>query len=411
MAGATSVARDQALATPAEVRSAVLAAIQPLAPRPVKLAEAAGLVLAEPLVAPFALPPFDNAAMDGFALRSADTRDAPRTLRVVGAALAGRPATVRVAAGEAAWIATGAMLPAGADAVVPVEDATVAGEGAVVEGAIEPGQHVRKAGEDIRQGTVVLEAGTILGPGQLAAAAAFGRDELLVIPRPRVAIVPTGDELRHAGEGLGPGQIYDSVSTPLSALIAEAGPVPVVRPVAPDDEGALLEAVRGAAEVADAVLTVGGVSIGQRDLVRSLREGAHVTTFGVALRPARPFAFGRAFGVPLFGLPGNPAAALAAFEELVRPALLALMGKRPDVRPTVPATLTEGLSQMPGRLHLVRVEVWREEDGLRTRPAGKQGAGMIHSLARAQGWAVVPPEVGELPAGSVVEVRLLVDVR
>jgi molybdopterin molybdotransferase len=411
MPGTASVVRDQALATPAEVRSVVLASIRPLAPRLAKLAEAAGLVLAERLVAPFALPRFDNAAMDGFAVRSTDTRDAPCTLRVVGASLAGRPATVRVAAGEAASIATGAMLPQGADAVVPVEDVTLTPEGVLVEVPADAGRHVRKVAEDIRQGAVVLEPGTILGPGQLAAAAAFGREDLLVIPRPRVAIVPTGDELRRAGEELGPGQIYESVSAPLSVLIAEAGAVPVVRTSVRDDEAALQEAVSSAADVADAIVTVGGASMGQRDLIRGLQGGARVTTFGVALRPARPFAFGRAFGVPLFGLPGNPAAALAAFEELVRPALLAVMGKRPELRPSVPARLTEGLSQVPGRLHLVRVEVWREEGGLRARPAGKQGAGMIHSLARAQGWAVVPPEVDELPPGSVIEVRLLVDVR
>jgi molybdopterin molybdotransferase len=404
------VVQDQGLVSPAEVRAEVLAAMRPLAPRAVELDEAAGLVVAVPLRAPFALPLFDNAAMDGFAIRSADTGSRLARLRVTGSAYAGRPFGAAVGPGEAVSIATGAMLPDGADAVVAVEDVATEGDRILVIEPIEPGHHVRKAGEDVEGRAVVLPAGTILGPGQIAAAAAFGLRELPVHPRPRVAIVPTGDELRSPGDRLGPGQIFESVSAPLSALVAEAGGLPIRRGVAPDDEAGLEEAVRGAAETADVVLTVGGVSRGERDLIRRLHRNASVRSYRVALRPARPFAFGEASGVPLFGLPGNPAAALASFEEFVRPALLALMGRRAEVRTSVRAAFAEPFQQKPGRLHLVRVEVWREGGSYRARPAGRQGAGMIHSLARAQGWAVVPPEVEKLPAGSEIEVRLLVDV-
>jgi molybdopterin molybdotransferase len=409
MKRSASAVRDSDLVSPADVRAAVVATIHPLAPRAVKLDEAAGLVLAERLVAALDLPPFDNAAMDGFAVRSSDTENAPSTLDIVGSAFAGQPSVSALAAGQAISIATGAMLPPGADSVVPIEDVTVRASRVLVHQAVRPGHHVRRTGEDIAAGAVVLEAGRILGPGQLAAVAAFGRAEITVHPRPRVAILPTGDELRRPGERLGPGQVYESVSAPLAALVGEVGAVPQVRPVARDDEAALSTAVENAAMGADAVISVGGVSLGDRDLIRTL--GSEVRTFQVALRPARPFAFGTAFGVPLFGLPGNPAAALAAFEELVRPAILALMGRHPDVRPAVRATLTEPFAQHPGRLHLVRVEVWRDPSGLRARPAGRQGSGMIHSLAGAQGWAVIPPEVETLPAGSELEVRLLVDVR
>jgi molybdopterin molybdotransferase len=410
MPRAAPAVRNQDLVSPAEVRAEVLAAIRPLAPRAVELADAAGLVLAAPLRAPFALPQFDNAAMDGFAVRSADTRARPATLRVIGSAYAGKPFGGTIGGGEAVSIATGAMLPQGADAVVAAEDVAAEGDHVLVIQPIERGHHVRRAGEDIEGGATVLVAGTILGPGQIAAAAAFGLREIAVYPRPRVAIVPTGDELRPSGQRLGPGEIYESVSVPLSILIADVGGLPIHRGVAPDDETGLEEAVRGAAGAADTVLTVGGVSRGERDLIRRLHRGASVRSYQVALRPARPFAFGEASGVPLFGLPGNPAAALASFEEFVRPALLALMGRRAEVRTTVRAILSDPFEQRPGRLHLVRVEVWRERGGFRARPAGRQGAGMIHSLARAQGWAVVAPDVERLPAGSEIEVRLLVDV-
>ena len=201
------------------------------------------------------------------------------------------------------------------------------------------------------------------------------------------------------------------MSAPLSLLLRELGAVPCEWPPVPDDGEGLLEALREASAGADVVLTVGGASMGERDAVHALARAGAVEAIRVALRPAKPFVLGRIFGVPLFGLPGNPAAALAAFEELVRPAVLALMGRDPAPRTPAVATLREPLRQPPGRLHLIRVEVWRHEGKLWARPAGSQGAGMIHSLARANAWAVIPAAVEELAAGTEVEVRLLTDLR
>ncbi len=388
-----------------------MAAVGPLPVERLPLIEAAGLALAEPLVAPFDLPRFANAAMDGFAVRSRDTGRAPVRLRVVDRAFAGRPAGTAVGPGQAVAIATGAVMPPGADAVVRVEDVQENGDLVLVRTPVPLGEHLRLPGEDVAAGSTVLEAGAVMGPGQVAAAAALGFATVAVHRRPRVAVVPTGDEVRPPGSPIGPGEVYDAVSPALVLLLQEAGAVARSCGVAPDEPGGLLEALRGASRGMDAMITVGGVSMGQRDLVRSIGEAGDVAALNVALRPAKPFAVGHVFGVPLFGLPGNPASALAAFEELVRPAILAMMARPPLVRPAVRAELAEPVRQPPGRLHLLRAEVWREGGRLLTRPAGLQGAGMIHSLARASGWAVIPAEFEELPAGAEVEVRLLVEPR
>lgn len=395
------------LLDPAALRRRLLAAVRPLPPRPVPLVEAAGLVLAEDLVAPFDLPRFPNAAMDGFAVRSEDAAPGAR-LRVAGEAPAGHPSGAPVGPGEAVTIATGGAVPEGADAVVPVEEVEREGAEVVLRAAVRRGANVRAAGEDLREGQVVVPAGTVLGPGQVAAAAALGRAEVVVHPRPRAAVLPTGDEVRAGGEPLGPGQVYDCVSAPLAVLLREVGAEPRLRGAIPDRAEDLASAVREAAAAADLVLTIGGVSAGEWDLVGRLGPG-EVRSVRLALRPAKPFAYGEAFSVPLYGLPGNPASALAAFEELVRPVLLAMMGKPPAPRPSARAVLAEPLEQRPGRHHLVRARVWREGGRLRARPAGRQGAGMIHSLAAANAWAVVPAEVAALPAGAEVEVRLLAE--
>jgi molybdopterin molybdotransferase len=398
---------NEGLLPPEEMRRRLLGQIEPLPPRTVPVAQASGLVLAEDLRASFQLPRFTNAAMDGFALRSADTTDAPARLQVIGRASAGAPASLAVGPGEAIAIATGAAMPEGADAVVPVELVEPDSDTVVVTVAVSPGRHVRAAGEDVQAGVVVLEAGIQLGAGQLSAAAALGRTALLVHPRPRVSVLPTGDEVRPPEATLGPGEVHEAVGAPISALLSELGAVPLVRPIAPDDPQALESAVRDAATDADAVVTVGGVSMGHRDPVRAI-EG--ITAYGLALRPAKPFAFGLVDGVPLFGLPGNPAAALVAFEELVRPAILRMLGRPPRLRPATMGTLAESVRQSPGRFHLVRVEVWREEGRLMVRPAGREGAGMVHSLARARGWMEMAADVGRLSAGAQVRVRLLGDV-
>jgi len=393
--------------SPESVRAEILRSIEPLPPASVPLADAAGLILAEPVLTPSDLPRFDNAAMDGFAVLASDTIASPSRLRLVGSAAAGTPTVLRVETGQAVAISTGAVLPRGADAIVPLEETQIAGGHLLLKRPAEPGQYVRRAGEDLRTGDLLLPAGRELGPGQLAAMAAVGANSALVQPRPRVAIVPTGDEVRLPGEVLGAGQVYDAVTIPLLALIEEVGATGRGQPVAPDDPASLRRAVRAAAEEADAILTVGGVSVGRRDLIATLGRPGEVRVYRLALRPAKPFAFGAVFGVPLFGLPGNPASALVAFEELVRPALLLMMGKAPTVRASLRATLFEPIPRVPGQLHMVRVGLWHEGGKVWARPAGLQGAGIIHSLARADGWAVVPSGRSPLPAGARVDVRPL----
>lgn len=397
------------LVPPEEVRAYAVGLVRVTPAEPIPLADAGGLVLTEVLTAPFGLPRFDSAAMDGFAVRSADTSSAPVRLREVPGSYAGHAPQGSVRRGDAAPIGTGAAIPPGADAVVRVEDTEAVGAEVLVRSAVEPGADIRRSGEDVPEGTKVLAPGAVLGPGQIAAAAAFGFESVMVRRRPRIAVVPTGDEIVPPGGPAGPWQSYDAVSAPVCVLLREAGAEPSLHAVVPDHPESIGTALLRAAADSDAIVTVGGASMGRRDLIRGLAAGSEVEAFRVALRPAKPFVCGRVFGVPLLGLPGNPASALAAFEEFVRPAVLAMMGRHPSLRPTVAATLTEPLRQRPGRLHLARVDVWSSEHGLMARSAGPQSSGMIGSLARAQGWAVVPAEVEELPAGARVDVRLMVE--
>jgi len=395
------------LIQPQALRQLILGEIDALRPRRLALAEVNGLVLAAPVVAGSNLPRFSNAAMDGFAVQASDTAVTPAVLRIVGSSLPGAPCDLPVAPGEAVAISTGAMMPEGADSVVPIELAEVTGSELTLAFNVAPGIHVRLEGEDVRDGQVVIDCGTEVGPGQLVAAAALGIDEVLVHPRPRVAILPTGDEVRTAGSRLGPGEIYDALSIALEALVTEAGGKASLQPPAPDDRAALIRMLHEAALGADAIITVGGASAGERDLIRSLEGPVRLRPYQVALRPARPFGFGTAFDKPLFALPGNPASALAAFEELVRPALRSMMGKPPARWPRHTAVLTESIPHEPGYVHLVRVQVWREGSRLLARSSGRQGAGMVHSLAKANAWAVIPADSNELAAGKEVYVRML----
>ena len=397
------------LVAPEVLLEVMLAGLGPLAPRPVPTAEAAGRVLAEPLVAPFDLPRFANSAMDGFALAWDDVQRCPARLTVVGRSLAGEPWPGTLHRGQAVAIATGAGVPAGADTVVPVEMAEVEGGQVVVRSGVRRGSHVRCAGEDVVMGTPVIASGCMIGPGQLAACAALGIRELVVHPAPAVAIVPTGSEVRASGSCLGPADVYDAVSLPVSALLRELGARPLPFPPVPDDRLALLGALKRAAAEADLIITVGGVSAGERDFVRTLNSAGKVQGYRVALRPAKPFAFGTMYGRRLIGLPGNPVAALAAFEVLGRPVVLRLLGRQPGPRPAVAAALSHALLQEPGPVRLIRMQVWWEAGRLRARVAGHQGAGMLHSLAAANAWARMPQGIAEVPAGSAIEVELLAD--
>ena len=404
----TTAALGEPLASVEEVTALIAATVKVLPAATLPLAQAAGRVLAEAVCAPMPLPRFDNAAMDGYTVRAADvagaTEGAPVMLRLVAPSVAGQAMPPRLPAGHACPIATGAPLPAGADAVVMLEHA-VERDGEVLVGRpVDRGRHVRRRGEDVPAGSELLHAGQVLTAGQLVAAAALGRTALAVRRPPRVTTVLTGTEVVSPGRPLGGNQVFDAVGPALQALLAHAGCGTATLGPIDDDPSLLAATLLDAAAGSDAVITVGGASVGRRDhLKQVLRDHGELHTWRVALRPAKPFVFGAIAGTPLFGLPGNPASALAAYEVFVRPALLAMQGRRDD-RLRLQAELTESFSQAPGRLHLVRAHCWARADRHLVRPVGAQGAGMVHALAAANAWMVVPAEVDHLPAGALVEV-------
>lgn len=352
----------------------------------------AGCVLGEDARAATDLPPFDSSAMDGFAVRAADT---PGELTVVGESAAGSPADRVLGAGEAITISTGAVVPQGADAVVPVERTT----GDVVVERVEVGSSVRPRGGDIRAGDLVLAEGTEIRAAQLAALAAAGIATVRCARAPRVAVLSTGTELRRPGDRLGPGEIYESNALMLAAQLADAGAEPFVLDAVPDDEGALRSALEHALEH-DVVLTSGGVSVGPHDLVRpTLAElGAEEVFWRVAVKPGKPVAFAVRGDTLVFGLPGNPVSSLVGFELFVRPALRALRGSA-DPRPAYrQATLAATVRRDPGRDELMRA---RFVDGA-LEPIAGQGSHMIARAALAEALVRIPHGDGEVAAGTQV---------
>jgi molybdopterin molybdotransferase len=370
----------------------VLARVTPLESEEVPVGEAAGRVLAAPAAAVTDLPPFDSSAMDGYAVRAADT---PGRLTVVGHSAAGRPEARALGVGEAIVISTGAVVPADADAVVPVERT----RGEVEVEAVVPGDNIRPRGGDVRAGEVVAAAGTRLGPPQLGALAAAGIARVRVARRPRVAVLATGSELRAPGEPLGPGEIYESNSVLLSAQIASEGADVTVLPRVADDEAATTEAlVRGLEH--DVLVTSGGVSVGPHDLVRgALAElGVEEVFWRVAARPGKPVAFGVHGRTLVFGLPGNPVSSLVGFELFVRPALRALQGAA-DPRPAyLPGVLAAPRRRNAHRDDLVRAR----RDGDRLVPVTGQESHMIVRSSGADALVLVPRGDGELAAGAQV---------
>jgi molybdopterin molybdotransferase len=408
----------------------MLGGIEPLAAEEVEIASAHGRVLAAPVDSRHTLPPWDNSAMDGFAVRAADvesaTPAAPIRLRVVGEAAAGRLATAAVEPRTAVRILTGAPLPAGADSVVPVEDTDAPA------GAAEPpasvgvmrsariGAHVRRQGSDLRVGDALLAGGTTLDAAALAVATAGGHGTLAVHRRPRVAILASGDELVAPGGSLGPAQIPDSNSVGLAAQAAEAGADVRRLGIAADRLDDVLRLLGKALEWADVVVVSGGVSVGAHDVVKAAFESlGRLELWRVAVQPGKPLAFGRASvardggqaEVLLFGLPGNPVSSFVTFELFVRPVLRRLSGlAATGDRETVRATLAEGVSSDIRRRTFVRVRLEHgaqpaaSGEAWRATVAGGQGSHVLSALAAADGLAIVPEGVGSLAAGAEVDV-------
>ncbi|MGN6221768.1 MAG: molybdopterin molybdotransferase MoeA [Microbacterium sp.] len=399
----------------------VLAAVVPLGTERVALIDAHGRTLREPVRATVDIPVFDNSAMDGFAVRFADVRDAaadaPAVLRVVADLPAGTDADPALGAGEAARIMTGSPVPADADAIVPFEDtegglADSLGEVRVVRAPHGPGVHIRRAGEDARVGAEVLPAGVVLGPLQAAAAAAAGVAEVVVARHPRVAVVSTGSELVAPGEPLRRGQIPESNSVLLAGLAADAGAV-VVRRDTVADEPALLDALL--AEVtapeggaADVVVFSGGVSAGAYEVVKTTL--ARTMSFTkLAMQPGKPQGFGRLpSGVLLFGLPGNPVSAAVSFEVFVRPALLRLQGRTAPDRRVLSLPAAAGWRTPPGRRQYLPATIDRTDPrAWRVRPATSGGSHLAGGLGRAEAYAIVPAEVDAVGEGDLVDVMLI----
>ena len=395
----------------AEARDHVLSRVEALPVRRVGIEQALGLVLAEPVHSAEPIPAFANTAMDGYALQATDTKAAPVTLEVVGTIGAGYDGDLRVGAGQAARIMTGAPIPDGADAVVKVELTSLlegSGDRVSVEASVKPGNHIRHPGEDVAAGERVLEAATEVTPGRVGLLAAVGAYEVAAHPRPRVGVLSTGDELADTAGPLRRGQIRDTNRRALLSLVADAGFDGVDLGIARDDPDDIERAFRAGVADCDAVLSSGGVSMGDFDYVKVvLDQIGDMRWMQIAIKPAKPFAFGIVDDTPVFGLPGNPVSSMVSFELLAKPALRAMAGHPPpDLGPaTVRAISDEELSHRnDGKTHYVRVAATRDQQGvLHVIRSGGQGSHQLAAMTRADALAVVPD-------GTVVDMGDLVDV-
>ncbi len=404
----------------------VLAGIRPLEPVNVPLADAVGSVLAGDLLAPSDVPPLDNSALDGYALRAGDISSAgatnPVELEVIYEQPAGRASDRPVAPGQAVRIMTGAPIPLGADTVVGFEDTDRTDWGRLGSGpassaesrptvcvldAASAGDAVRRAGEDLRRGQIALAAGTVLNSGAIGVAASLGATQLAVHRRPRVAIVPTGDEVVEIDQAPGPGQIRNNHAWALAALVATHGGIPDRRGIVPDEIESVRTALLAAAEQADLLLTIGGVSVGDHDLVKNVIGEHQMDFWRIRMKPGKPLAVGRIAGTPVLGLPGNPVSGLVVFELFGRPLILTLMGRGDVRRPRIAARAHGSIEGDAHRRTYARVAVWRSGGEFHCRATGAQGSGIMSSLALADGLAVIAEGQEEVTDGHLVEVEML----
>lgn len=407
-----------------EAQKRVLSAFESLGTERVSILEAAGRILAEDVRAEGNIPPHANSSMDGYAVRAADTTGAapghPICLRVTDDLPAGYVHEQEVSNGEAIRIMTGAPIPPGADAIVKVEDTAKAGEFVDIFAAIEPGNYVRPAGEDVREGALILERGVRIRPQEIGMLAALGRKEVAVARRPRVAILATGDELVPIDAPLAPGKIRNTNSYSNAAQVIAHGGEPILLGIASDRVEELTAKIKaGLEQKVDLLLTSGGVSVGDFDLVKDvLASEGEIEFWRVRMKPGKPLAFGHlnlppcggdrgGEAVPILGLPGNPVSVMVSFEMFVRPALLKMQGITEWQRPTVDATLMDEIEHKDERRHYVRVHLAWEAGEYRAHLTGAQGSGILSSMVKANALVIIPEEWDHAPAGVRVQVLIL----
>lgn len=399
---------DRALSV-TEARERVVGFILPLTDvEPVLLQDSLGRVTAHAVRAPIDVPPYDNSAMDGYAVRSADlVNEGVTELHVIGTVLAGRPYEGAVQARECVRIMTGGAMPAGTDTVIMQEQVLRRGDIACVNAGHQAGEHVRHAGEDIAQHDIVIPAGKRIGPADLGVLASIGLLQLDVVRRPRVAVLSTGDELRPVGEPLCTGCLYDSNSHTLTGLLGQLGVRAQNYGIIPDKRDALRESLLKAASETDIILSSGGVSVGEADFVRdTLGTVGEIHFWRVAMKPGRPFAFGRIGTTWFFGLPGNPVSTMATFMQFVQPALRKLMGEQRHRLTELTVPCASALKKAPGRTEFQRGILESDDDGrTRVRSTGAQGSAILSSMSKANCFIVLPAECGDVPAGSQVTVQ------
>jgi molybdopterin molybdotransferase len=410
-----------------EALEKVLSYIDVLDPEEKPILQCMGQVLAQDVYASFNIPPMDNAAMDGYAVRAQDTKDAspssPRYLLVIEEVAAGSLPSKEVVPGTAVRIMTGAPLPPGADAVVPFEDTDEVNRKALggdlsqigIMCEAKRGANIRRHGEDIAQGELVLRKGTVLRPQEIGVLASLGRSTAPVIRRPRIAILATGDELLDVGQPLTLGKIYDSNTYTIAAEVIRYGGIPLILGIGRDSVESLSRKIEQGLD-ADMLITSGGVSKGDYDMVKDvLAQYGEIGFWTVRMKPGKPLAFGtirkviggRERQVPHLGLPGNPVSAMITFEQFARPAILKMMGKKSWTKPTIRATIEDEIANSDGRRIFARVVVTKRGEQYYAKLTGPQGSGILTSMTKANGLAIVPETVKGVKPGDVVEVQML----
>lgn len=399
---------ERSSVTVAEARELILGSIRPLGDETIGLTEATGRVLTEEIRAGIEIPPHDNSAMDGFAVRAEDIRTVPAELAVVEELPAGRRSQRKVGPGEAARIMTGAAIPEGADTVVMIEETEGEGERVTIQKSAPKGEFVRRAGSDIGTGALIAESGTVITPPLVGMLSAIGRTSLGVAVRPRVAILATGDELVEPDRLEPDGRIVSSNSYSLKSALRALGAEALYLGVAPDEPAQIADRFRQALGC-DAVVSTGGVSVGDRDWVKQVLAdlGGDMRLWRVKMRPGAPLAFSMVDGKPVFGLPGNPVSTLVTFEQFVRPAVLKMMRHAKLFRPVEPAILAETYEKPAGRMHLMRVRLEEREGRRYAVSTGDQTSNVLLSMVHADGLAIIPAESERVSAGSEVSVQML----